>query len=315
MTVSGLVVVLAGATAVLVLVAAAQGGLMSRPLLFSLASLCGLGLLVMLVTDWPLGVLSRFWADHSVISAVLSTLLLVGVGFLAFEAHDSQVQSHLDESVTAAGMSGVVDHVVDIEVALALASAPNRPDERTWPGWSDPEIRPLRWLREGRKYLASEGGRPSASDPRGFLETELRVDTDVSWRQDLLDQAVRRVIGALRDWAGVIGRSRNGQMAMVDLGKVRVGVLAAQAKLRDGRIAEALRAMTQLRSECRILALALERGGRSGSVRPEVLLTFEPLPADAISAPKRAWIHRSLRAADSWKSLRETARRDLSGPS
>lgn len=312
MTVSGLILVLASAAAVLLLVAAAQSGLMSRRLLFSLAFLCGVGLLVMLVTDWPLGVLSEFWAEHSVISAVLSTLLLIGVGFLAFEAHDARVQSYLDESVTAAGMSGVVDHVVDIEVALALASAENAPDDEAWPGWSDGKVRPLRWLRERRECLAAEGGRPGAADPRGYPGSDCLSSKEVGWRVELLDQAVRRTIGALRDWADLLGRSRNGQGAMVDIGKVRIGLLAIQSKFECGRLTEALTAMTELRSECRILALALERGGKSGSVRPEVLLTFDPLPATAVSSSKKGWNTRWQRASGSWKFLRKAARQQLS---
>lgn len=188
----------------------------------------------MLLTDWPLGVLSKFWADHSVLSAVLSSLLLVGVGFLAFEVHDTRVQSELDDNVTAAGMGGIVDHVVDIEVALTLASAPKPPDPVQWGDWSA-NGRPLRWLRDRRELLnRAEAGGPSATDPRRHEPPGQLADGADSWRTDLLDQCVRRVIAALRDWAPVLGRSRNGQAALVDLGKLRNELLKVQAALVAG---------------------------------------------------------------------------------
>lgn len=144
MTISGIAIVIVCAALLLAVVAAIQFGKLERRWQLSLAVLCGLALLVVVVvTDWPLGVLAKFWADHSVVSAVLSTLLLVGVGVLAFEAHDRRIQGELDENVTAAGMGGVVDHVVDVEVALALAAAPLQPRDEPWSRWSEPGQRPL----------------------------------------------------------------------------------------------------------------------------------------------------------------------------
>ena len=294
-----LLIFLAAAVALFVLVASVQLGRLSPRSLLCLALGCGLALLAMLLTDWPWGVLSKFWADHSVLSAVLSTVLLVGVGFLAFEARDARVQSNLDSSVTAAGMGGVVHHLVDVEVALALASKPNQPDVEGWTNWADAG-RPLRWLRDRRDRLSrSQSGGPSAADPRSYItENEIDLHTDNLWRSDLLDQGVRRIIGALRDWAPVLGRSRNGQSVLVDLGQLRNNLLAAQAKLSSGDASGALRQMTKLRRECRIMALALELGSGSITVRDEVLTSLEPLETDKARAKTSGTVPGQHRAGD-----------------
>ncbi|SEP88236.1 hypothetical protein SAMN04488583_1346 [Mycobacterium sp. 88mf] len=305
-----LVAVLTASCAVFLLVAAIHLGLVNRRWLVVLAFACGCGLLVVLLTDWPSGVLSKFWADHSVLSAVLSSLLLVGVGFLAFEVHDTRVQSELDDSVTAAGMGGIVDHVVDIEVALALAAAPKPPDHVQWGDWSA-DGRPLRWLRDRRELLnRAEAGGPSPTDPRRHEPRGQLADGADPWRTDLIDQCVRRVIAALRDWAPVVGRSRNGQAALVDLGKLRNGLLEVEAALVAGRISEACRIMARLRRDCRIMALALEMRSGVEQPRAEVLRTMEPFDD---SSQFGNWFTRTRARLerDTWKSERARAENDL----
>lgn len=313
MTITGFAIVLIGSAVLFVLVAAVRFGRLGPRWLFSLASVCGIALLAMLVSDWPLDVLSKFWADHSVLSAVLSTVLFVGVGVLAFEAHDTRVQEALDGSVTAAGMGGIVDHVIDIEVALALASAPCPPDVAIWGDWAEPG-RPLRWLRRNRHLLeASDAGRrPSATDPRAEAPTQiLGPDSDIGWRVTMLDQCVRRVIGGLRDWTHVVGRSRNGQQALVQLGALRIRLLRAQSSLENGKFAEALEEMTGTRRDCRILTLALERGSRSPSLREEVLLTLEPYPSrGGVKKRSQRWARIER---DTWHHHCDQAYRELVG--
>lgn len=264
----------------------------------------------MLLTDWPSGVLAQFWAEHAVLSAVLSSLLLVGVGFLAFEAHDNRVQSELDDSVTAAGMGGVVDHVVDLEVVLALVSAPQPPDYHRWGDWSA-DGRPLRWLRDRRELLNRlETGGPSLSDPRREEPPSQLAEGKESWRTELIDQCVRRVIAALRDWAPVLGRSRNGQAVLVDLGELRNELLNLQSALADGHMAEACEIAAAVRKECRIIALALEKRSGVHEPRAEVLRTMEALNETTQSlrwlARKRVRLER-----DTWRSARVEAEDDL----
>ena len=83
----------------------ARRGSIGRRTLIALAALCAAGLVTMTLTDWPAETLDNFWADHSVLSATLSTVLLVGAGFLAFEAQDTLEQQRLTESLATAALA------------------------------------------------------------------------------------------------------------------------------------------------------------------------------------------------------------------
>ena len=87
-------IVILGLAIALVVGLAREGRLGPRSLIF-LALLCGAGLVAMTLSDWPQQSLATFWAQHSVVSAVLSTLLLVGAGYLSFEARDNVRQRQL----------------------------------------------------------------------------------------------------------------------------------------------------------------------------------------------------------------------------
>lgn len=291
MTIANLLVVVAASVGLLAVVAAVQFGRLGSRWLVPMAVVCGLCLLAMLLTDWPLGVLSKFWSDHSVLSAVLSTVLLLGIGVLAFEAHDARTQADLDGSITAAGMGGLVERIVEIEVALAMASRPERPEVRIWGENTKKVRRSLDWISARRHVLtiSAPDGRPNEYDPRGFARAQIRdLDGDTDWRVDLLDQCIRRIISGLRDWTPAIGRSRTGQHALVDLGEWRVEMIEAKYDLGCGDLARAVERIHRMQLLCRIMTLALERGGKSQPLRDEVLWTAVPFEPDEIRNEKRA---------------------------
>ncbi|GAA3691077.1 hypothetical protein GCM10022376_33490 [Yimella lutea] len=87
------------------------------------ALLCGAGLVAMIVSDFPLTA-NRFWADHSVLAAMLSSALLVGAVYLAYEYRELERQAELARGLSGTGLAGVVDHMVDLELALVLAVSP-----------------------------------------------------------------------------------------------------------------------------------------------------------------------------------------------
>ena len=66
----------------------------------------------MTLSDWPNERLAGFWAAHSVLSATLSTLLIVGAGYLAFEARENHEQEALTASLASGAFGGCVDHVI-----------------------------------------------------------------------------------------------------------------------------------------------------------------------------------------------------------
>jgi len=241
----------------------ARQGTIDRRLLLALSLLCALGLVAMTMSDWPAELLDRFWADHSVLSATLSTLLLVGSGYLAFEAQDNLKQQHLTESLAAAAYGGLVDHVLDVDVAMAYLAGATAPPGYTFEG------KPLRWLRPLRNELRSE------VDPRSRSADTWATTKDSGWRRDLVDQAVRRVMGAMRDWGPLLCQSRDGTAVLVQVGVLRNLLLEVGDHLGEPRSdeAEAQSLALRIRATCTVLALGLELGSNVAQdrVRPGVL--------------------------------------------
>ncbi len=244
------------------------------------AAVCGILLMLQIATDWPLTdwpspAINQFWDDHGVVSGTLHSVLLFGVGLLSYEAGQLRAQERLDESVTAAGLGGIVDHVVDVEVGVALLSSPTPPDTHGWSEtWS--RGRPLEWLRQHRERL-SRRATDRDLDPRNWPAT-LPETASSEWRPLLIDQCIRRLLVVVRDWTPVISTSRNGTRVLVAIAELRKDLVELEAHLGDDReVVEAL--LVSLRARARLLAYFLELKSGADPLRPEVLETFVPLPA------------------------------------
>jgi hypothetical protein len=243
------------------------------------AAICGTLLMLQIATDWPLTnwpspAINQFWDDHGVVAGTLHSVLLFGVGLLSYEAGQLRAQERLDESVTAAGLGGIVDHIVDAEVGLALLSSPDAPEAH---GWSEAWARgrPLEWLRRDRHRL-HRTATDRTGDPRTWAAT-LPATADVQWRRDLIDQCIRRLLVALRDWTPIIGTSRNGTRVLVAIAELRKDLVELEAHLGDDpQVSEAL--LVSLRARARLLAYFLELKSGADPLRPEVLESFTPLP-------------------------------------
>lgn len=315
MTASEAVLVLAvlGAAAALgTLVYLAREQLIPRVWLRFLTVICAVALVLMLLSDWPFEALADFWADHSVVSGLLSTILLVALGFLAFEDSERRRQERLDSGLTAAGLSGVVDHLVDVEVVLSLLSRESPPSYDGWEAWCDPAGKPLRWLRHRRERLFVSSESWPAEDPRLLEATLPSLGGTQTWRSQLIDQAVRRLSAALRDWSPVIGVSRNGRVMLVAIASVRKDLMRLSNDLDHGRVDHGAQLLLALRLRCRLLAYYFERQSESYPPRPEILSSFVPLSTPNGKA--------SLLGADQsglsreWRQALEVARAELESP-
>jgi hypothetical protein len=247
-----------------------------------LAAACAVLLMLQIVTDWPLTEwptpeINQFWDEHGIVTGTLHSILLFGVGLLSYEAGQLRTQERLDESVTAAGLGGIVDHLVDVEVGLAFLSSPDPPDAH---GWTWSAGKPLEWLRHGRDRLHRDAG-DRTSDPRTWPAT-MPATTDPEWRRELVDQCIRRLLVALRNWTPLIATSRNGTRVLVAIAELRKDLVELEARLReDGRSIEPL--LLSLRARARLLAYFLELKSGADPLRAEVLDTFEPLPVTPAS--------------------------------
>lgn len=247
-----------------------------------LAGACALLLMLLIATDWPLTdwpspEINRFWDEHSTVTGTLHSILLLGVGLLSYESGQLREQERLDESVTAAGLGGIVDHLVDVEVGLAFLSSPEPPDAH---GWTWAPGKPLQWLREGRARLHRDAS-DRTGDPRTWL-VSLPATRDPGWRKELVDQCIRRLLVALRDWTPIIATSRNGTRVLVAIAELRKDLVELEAHLLDesSRV-EAM--LVSLRARARLLAYFLELKSGADPLRPEVLDRFDPLPVTPAS--------------------------------
>lgn len=239
-----------------------------------LAFACAAALLLMLWTDWPSELLADFWAQHSILAGILSTVLLVGIVFLLFEEKEQRTQDRLDTGLTGAGLGGIVDHLVDVEVALALLSHSEPPRQAGWDQWSA-DGKPLRWLRSGRERLYRAGSDVAETDPR-----RNPVDLPESsneWRLHLIDQCVRRLLVALRDWSNLIGVSKNGVVAMLAISELRKDLMKLEGDIKNGSTGEACERISTLRQRARILAYFFEDRSGANPHRLEVLQSMYPL--------------------------------------
>ena len=242
------------------------------------AGACAVLLMLLIVTDWPLTGwptprINEFWEEHGLLAGTVQSVLLFGVGLLSYEAGQLRAQERLDESVTAAGLGGIVDHLVDTEVGLAFLSSPEPPDAH---GWTWAPGKPLEWLRQGRGRLHRHAA-DRTGDPRTWPAT-LPETTDPEWRKELIDQCIRRLLVALRNWTPLIATSRNGTRVLVAIAELRKDLVELDAHLLDDRqVVEPL--LVSLRARARLLAYFLELKSGADPLRPEVLDTFSPLPA------------------------------------
>lgn len=273
--------VVAGAVIVAALVFLARDQRLGKRGVLALTGVCATGLLVMLISDWPSEELASFWADHSVLAGLLSTVLLVGVAFLAFEDSERRKEERIDAAVTSTGLGGIVDHMVDVEAALAMLGEDRPPSAAEWPGWDDPTGKPLRWLRHRRERLDrdAEGG-PRAGDPRRLLNSPSAKDPGAEWRIALADQCVRRLLAAIRDWAPVIQTSRNGTVLLIVVSDLRRDLMNLSAVLARADAGAARPILIDLRVRCRLLAFFFESLSGAEPPRSEVLATYSPLPPE-----------------------------------
>lgn len=254
----GIGVVLAAALYV-VIARTARRQRWNRTVLLGLSVLSGAGLVAMVVTDWPGEQLARFWADHSILAAVVSTLLLISVGYLAFEAGESAEQAKLNRSVTSAGLSGMVDHLVDIDIALSMIT-----NQQLLPEY-ERDGKPLRWVRPVRERLQADGyaaaGKTAKAGSPGPPEA-------IVWQHDAVDQCIRRIIAGMRDWAALVSLSEDGRTVLKEFGEVRLELMQVQAEFGERRFDEVDRHVTMLRKRLQVIALGLEYISSSTYTRP-----------------------------------------------
>jgi hypothetical protein len=163
----------------------------------------------------------------------------------------------------------VVDHLVDVDVALSLIAADEAEVFDRWPSWSEAG-RPLRWLRQNRlEILATDQHHPTSLDPRSRPMPASICCTP--WRLHLVDQAVRRVSTGVRDWGPVLSGSRSGKKDLIELGRVRSELLKLEEVLTEQETMVPTSGLQEVQQRCRELAWKFERTGGAARARAELV--------------------------------------------
>ena len=171
-------------------------------------------------------------------------------------------------------MGGIVDKLIDVDVALGLVCSGEDPRASGWTDYSTTG-RPLRWIRQHRDRLADRAGHSRDEDPRTW-PARLPPTADAAWRVDLVDQCIRRLLTAIRDWSPVINTSRNGTQVLIAIAELRKDLMALDTRL-TGEGQDPLPLLVSLRQRVRLLSAFLEVLSGAVPPRPEILLTFDPV--------------------------------------
>ncbi len=207
----------------------------------ALATMCGAGLFFMLLTDWPLQIRNKFWADHSVLASTLSSALVVGVIYFVYEKRERAEQDARQTGLTGAGLGAVVRHCLHVEAALRLIesgrcpSTPQSEDE----GWR--YGKPLSWMGDAADGVYS--AKCANQDTHGCAK-------------DLADQSMRRLLSGMREWAVLIGSSNDGTEVLLEISALRSALISLRKRQED--VAEMRRTAGEMRLRVAILAWTFE---------------------------------------------------------
>ncbi len=261
-------------------VAATLGGVIVRALAthrlgrrsngaLALASLAPL--VALTASDWPSENLNTFWANHSILTSVLTTALLLAAGWLAIDLRGEHLALEVDDSVTGAGLGGLVEALADIDFALtALLADAGVAAHRT-------DSKPLRWVRLWRDQQATMGSPPDS----GPLTPPGDKVRDHEWRrlaEDVVNECLRRLSGGLRDWAPLLTHTRDGSASLVRAARIRLLLMDIEDldPTRD-RVAATNVVWDRIRAECRLLALGFELASGASPPRNYLVITGNDL--------------------------------------
>lgn len=239
-----------------------------------------IALMAMLATDWPAEALSGFWAEHSVLTSVLVTLLLAGAAFLVYDYESDRRQARLAESVASAGAGGLVGTLLSVAFVLDVIQRQIAIPERTR---SD---RPLHWTRS-LLDMAADRGAPFAVGTASDTESPPRtVD-------DLLAECLRALMAALRNWSPLLLSTRDGTSALVQLGDLRLSLMRLVGPGLEQPSQPEVAAVYQ-----RALSLAMLCEVASGVETPR--RSFRAFGLDSLGSD---WAVRTGETDKAWKSL------------
>lgn len=198
--------------------------------------------------------LGRVWSTHTVWAALVSQALVLGGFFTVWRWRRDQVEAERAKTLSASGMAGIVDHLIDVELCLALAMQPDA---------EKPDIihRDKTSLRAFRDDIAARRLPDIRIQP--VKKAARTTQQDLAWRNDYVDLAVRRVVKGLSTWLALIDRSAPGTAVAGVIAEIRRDLMALRGKLSTGTDNGWVEQAGSIRYKVRLLVLFLERASNT----------------------------------------------------
>ena len=212
-----------------------------------------IALLALTVLDWPVERVSQFWSAHPILTGTVTTALILGAGLLAWESARERRLAQMDQSITTAGMAGLVQPLATID--FALTSARFAPDlaashraELTSP--------PLRWARS---WLAQGTGLPQDRPAPPIDEALVRI---------VAEESIRALMSTVRGWTDLLTRTPLGLEATALALSLRPLLMALEQNPsgQEGGIL----LIDEVRLRARHLAALFDRASAAPQFRPYV---------------------------------------------
>jgi hypothetical protein len=220
----------------------------------------------------------RSWLNaNTVASTLLITVLLIAVGSAAFFIEDAAHKQVLEDSASSAGFAAVVDQLIDLDLALTLwlycptclAAVYNSGRDATG------SSKPFKWgkalrLPDSHPRELEMGGKHAAGCPDRQEDPLAKV----------CDEALRRLMAALRSWVDLLTRTDAGLEGVGAINRQRLALheLATDTLAREEKSV----LVVEARDRARFLAVVFEAAGGVRNPRPD--LATDPIQVGELRA-------------------------------
>lgn len=257
-----------------------------------------LALLVLLLLSIWNEAWNSWLGANAVASTLLITVLLLAVGGAAFFIEDAAHKRVLEDSASSAGFAAVVDQLIDLDLALTLwdrcpgCLAAAREHGRSHTGPS----RPFKWAQLLRKPPHNPYMLPGGAHAPGCAGS-----TSPDPLASMCDEALRRLMAALRSWVDLLTRTDAGLEAVGAINRQRLA-LATLTRNPDKAL------VRQTRDRARFLAVVFEAAGGVEVPRIDLPITTASIFGLELQADGRIGVQKAK------DLLRELAEADHAWP-
>lgn len=230
---------------------------------------------------------ASFAALHTVVAGTLQTVLVVVAAWAFFNRKLAHREALLSDSTVSIGLAGSVLPLLTVASVMAWLATPEPIDPTTPAVGKRPKTEPLSYLAMARKAAEGEPTRGALKWARSLVkpgtwpnmqQLSLAPALVTESEANLVDEAIRQLVGTVRDWASMFGASDLGRQSAHLVQSLRREAQELELAMRSFAAAEAgapdIHQLDELRLTvlewALVLQVAFEDASRPISRRPEV---------------------------------------------